>query len=213
MSRYIKHHGIKGQKWGVRRYQNKDGSLTSAGKKRYNDSERREQMKKIAKRKDVKFSSDRKTAEYASKSIASRTASTVAKTASIEVLKTAFSGGKLGPDTIKQIATNSAMTIVEQELRAMSVSKKYDKDGKVIKGVEKGKFLSREDKISIGVNAATKAASLASIAMKMKYASAERDRQRNQEIFESWGGRILEESFDNIVNLSSSEWRVKDKRR
>ena len=28
------HHGIKGQKWGVRRYQNKDGSLTKAGKER-----------------------------------------------------------------------------------------------------------------------------------------------------------------------------------
>lgn len=28
------HWGIKGQKWGVRRYQNKDGSLTPAGKKR-----------------------------------------------------------------------------------------------------------------------------------------------------------------------------------
>ena len=29
------HHGIKGQRWGVRRYQNSDGSLTAAGKKRY----------------------------------------------------------------------------------------------------------------------------------------------------------------------------------
>lgn len=29
------HHGIKGQKWGVRRYQNEDGSLTEAGMKRY----------------------------------------------------------------------------------------------------------------------------------------------------------------------------------
>ena len=28
------HHGIKGQKWGVRRYQNKDGTLTKAGKER-----------------------------------------------------------------------------------------------------------------------------------------------------------------------------------
>ena len=29
------HHGIKGQRWGVRRFQNKDGSYTAAGKKRY----------------------------------------------------------------------------------------------------------------------------------------------------------------------------------
>lgn len=35
MSDYLIHHGIQGQKWGVRRYQNEDGSLTSAGKRRY----------------------------------------------------------------------------------------------------------------------------------------------------------------------------------
>lgn len=29
------HHGIKGQKWGIRRFQNADGSLTDAGKRRY----------------------------------------------------------------------------------------------------------------------------------------------------------------------------------
>ena len=33
-SNQLYHHGILGQKWGVRRYQNKDGSLTAAGKKR-----------------------------------------------------------------------------------------------------------------------------------------------------------------------------------
>lgn len=33
------HHGIKGMKWGVRRFQRKDGSLTSAGKKRRNSQE------------------------------------------------------------------------------------------------------------------------------------------------------------------------------
>ena len=31
----LAHHGIKGQKWGIRRYQNSDGSLTDAGKRRY----------------------------------------------------------------------------------------------------------------------------------------------------------------------------------
>ena len=33
--RYLVHHSILGQKWGVRRYQNEDGSLTAAGKARY----------------------------------------------------------------------------------------------------------------------------------------------------------------------------------
>lgn len=33
----LEHHGIPGQKWGVRRYQNEDGSLTSAGKRRYGE--------------------------------------------------------------------------------------------------------------------------------------------------------------------------------
>lgn len=38
MSNYIMHHGIKGQRWGVRRFENPDGTLTDAGKRRYRDA-------------------------------------------------------------------------------------------------------------------------------------------------------------------------------
>ena len=31
----ISHHGIKGQRWGIRRFQNPDGTLTEEGRKRY----------------------------------------------------------------------------------------------------------------------------------------------------------------------------------
>lgn len=48
------HWGIKGMKWGVRRYQNKDGTLTAAGKKHYNGDgnagEEAEQVEYVPKR-------------------------------------------------------------------------------------------------------------------------------------------------------------------
>lgn len=36
---YLSHHGILGMKWGIRRYQNDDGTLTAVGKKRYGNAE------------------------------------------------------------------------------------------------------------------------------------------------------------------------------
>lgn len=52
MSNELSHHGIKGQKWGIRRFRNTDGSLTPAGKKRYsseNKTEEPSRAKKVAK--------------------------------------------------------------------------------------------------------------------------------------------------------------------
>ena len=42
------HYGILGMKWGVRRYQNKDGTLSAAGKKRYS-----KQMKKLREKEKI----------------------------------------------------------------------------------------------------------------------------------------------------------------
>lgn len=42
------HHGIKGQKWGVRRYQYADGTYTPAGRKRYGVSQNASRMERMA---------------------------------------------------------------------------------------------------------------------------------------------------------------------
>lgn len=62
------HHGIMGQKWGVRRFQNKDGSLTSAGRKRrglveqikYNRKMKKVRQAKVEKAKEQKRINDEK---------------------------------------------------------------------------------------------------------------------------------------------------------
>lgn len=51
MSEYICHYGILGQKWGIRRYQRKDGRLTLLGQRRFKEvSKNRKLQKKQTKR-------------------------------------------------------------------------------------------------------------------------------------------------------------------
>lgn len=58
----LQHHGIKGQKWGVRRYQNPDGSLTEEGKQRYlnpDGSLNRQGQKELGREGVAKFNQQR----------------------------------------------------------------------------------------------------------------------------------------------------------
>lgn len=49
----LAHYGVKGQKWGIRRYQNKNGSLTSKGQARYDRDKRENAAKKKENRIDL----------------------------------------------------------------------------------------------------------------------------------------------------------------
>ncbi len=54
------HWGKKGMKWGIRRYQNKDGTLTDAGKKRYSRDAREKEYDKYDESKGVYYKNSKK---------------------------------------------------------------------------------------------------------------------------------------------------------
>lgn len=73
------HHGIRGMKWGIRRYQNSDGSLTEAGRKKYAKLDSKEQ-KILSKKNQLTGSQNGST----SKTAGSKASSSSSKTKSVK---------------------------------------------------------------------------------------------------------------------------------
>ena len=66
ISNELYHHGVKGQRWGIRRYQNKDGTLTPAGRKRADKL--RNQYLKLTGKKQLRGDKSKQTSQTSEKS-------------------------------------------------------------------------------------------------------------------------------------------------
>lgn len=119
MDNELIHWGVKGQKWGVRRYQNKDGSLTAAGKARQKDwSDDAREADKIKRKNSLKRMSNQEL-----KKLNERTR-----------LEQEYS--RLNPSTINKgfkyvstvaVATTTALTLINNSDKFIQLGKRFMK--------------------------------------------------------------------------------------
>ncbi len=161
----LKHWGIKGMHWGIRRYQNEDGTLTEEGKQRYRTD------KKFAKKYDEESAKRRKIANINKKNKGnidyiidekdnvnnrhSTLLSTVGLAVSDEIGYRALAGNKRtkGVVNVGRIAVDVGITHLANkkcyEIQQEYSLKKYNDDGskRVRKNSKEDKKLNRESKI------------------------------------------------------------------
>lgn len=125
-SEALYHHGIKGMHWGVRRYRNSDGTLTEAGKRRYNSS-------------DANKKRNRKIAIAAGATVGAALAGYgVYKLSKTPYLKKAIKTGRqITKETMKQLVNKSPNTISDTILSVGKTSTTVLLTGAMIYGGEK----------------------------------------------------------------------------
>lgn len=97
---YLEHYGILGMKWGIRRYQNADGTLTAAGKKRYK-GDTPEQIERSERRKEKVVKAAK---------IGARVAASVAVSAVL---------GSIANNLISDITSQSSYSLGAREVQKM----------------------------------------------------------------------------------------------
>ena len=130
MENELKHHGVKGQKWGVRRYQNSDGSLTSAGKKRYTQGSGKADKPKSAKAAKATKATSNKAVDFVKKTAASGAEKFKAKRQAAAEKKEAEEALEKKRAEIEAIRNRPASELTDDELRArinrMQLEKQYN---------------------------------------------------------------------------------------
>ena len=128
-SNELYHHGIKGQKWGVRRFQKKDGTLTPAGRKRQAkqeyDAERKAAKTKYqnAKR-DINGSDPER-----NKKIAKRVAAAAIMTATVATAAALYAKNpKAVNDLVSKVGQKTVEGLKKGKTKAIELGKKYVKE-------------------------------------------------------------------------------------
>lgn len=122
--RELVHFGVKGMKWGVRRYQKNDGSLTSAGKKRYKSNQLDEI--RFGKKGAQRIADRRNKGESRTKAVGKEIGRRALKTAAITAI---------GAASVYAITTGKAGAVLNAGKKAVSSYNNIsilDKNGKVI---------------------------------------------------------------------------------
>jgi hypothetical protein len=131
------HHGVKGQKWGRRRYQNADGSLTPAGRERYGSKENFEKQ----------YPSEQKAAMNA------------VKKASDEGVKTARAGRELEAERTRKKQRKADKALEEatrEKARQMSDQELREAVNRLNMEENYTRMIQNRERIDVGESAVTK---------------------------------------------------------